>query len=159
MRQSEGFLLARMSDVTHHLMRRYDNPSAHNIPTSKHNSKAQYQIPSYITILNPYLLHMHTIHIGITTRYAFCMVFHVRWIFLTTNLRIPPESRFGDEWWKIHLIWKIIQNAFSRILYTLMHFNIMRNVADHENHVRWVYLTTVLCMGKCQKYARIQNTL
>ena len=30
----------------------------------------------------------------------------------------------------------------------------MRNVADHENHVRWVYLTTVLCMGECQKYAR-----
>ena len=25
-------------------------------------------------------------------RYAFCMVFHVRWIFLTTTLRIPPES-------------------------------------------------------------------
>ena len=30
----------------------------------------------------------------------------------------------------------------------------MRNVADHENHVRWVYLTTVLYMGECQKYAR-----
>ena len=28
--------------------------------------------------------------------YAFCMVFHVRWIFLTTSLRIPPESR-SDE--------------------------------------------------------------
>ena len=36
--------------------------------------------------------------------YAFCMLFHVRWIFLTTSLRIPSESRcatrvlFGDEW-------------------------------------------------------------
>ena len=30
----------------------------------------------------------------------------------------------------------------------------MRNVADHETHVRWIYLTTVLCMGECQKYAR-----
>ena len=29
-------------------------------------------------------------------RYAFCMVFHVRWIFLTTSLRIPPESRSDD---------------------------------------------------------------
>ena len=28
----------------------------------------------------------------------------------------------------------------------------MRNVADHENHVRWVYLTTVLCMGKCENF-------
>ena len=26
----------------------------------------------------------------------FCMVFHVRWIFLTTSLRIPPELR-SDE--------------------------------------------------------------
>ena len=36
-------------------------------------------------------------------RYAFFMVFHVRWIFLTTSLRIPPESLatkvgFGDKW-------------------------------------------------------------
>ena len=30
----------------------------------------------------------------------------------------------------------------------------MCKVADHENHVRWIYLTTVLCMGECQKYAR-----
>ena len=61
------------------------------------------------------------------SRYAFCMVFHVRWIFLTTSLRIPPESRsdegFGDEWWEIHLTWKTIQNAFSRIFYTLRHLN------------------------------------
>ena len=59
--------------------------------------------------------------------YAFCMVFHVRWIFLTTSLRIPPEYAtrvgFGDEWWEIHLAWKTIQNAFSRILCTLRHFN------------------------------------
>ena len=31
----------------------------------------------------------------------------------------------------------------------------MCKVADHENHVRWIYLTTVLCMGEGQKYARI----
>ena len=59
------------------------------------------------------------------------MVFHVRWIFLTTSLRIPPESRG-----------------------TFIKLNIMCKVADHENHVRWIYLTTVLCMGECQKYAR-----
>ena len=31
--------------------------------------------------------------------------------------------------------------------------NIMCKVADRENHVRWIYLTTVLCMGEGQKYA------
>ena len=57
-------------------------------------------------------------------RYAFCIDFHVRWIFLTTSLRIPPESfatrvGFGDKWdW--FLTWKTIQNAFSRMLYTSM---------------------------------------
>ena len=30
----------------------------------------------------------------------------------------------------------------------------MWKVADHENHVRWIYLTTVLRMGEGQKYAR-----
>ena len=37
--------------------------------------------------------------------------------------RVATRVRFGDEWWKIHLTWKTIQNAFSRILYTLRHFN------------------------------------
>ena len=80
-----------------------------------------------------------------------------------TPLRIPPSSLrdsagFGDSWWEIHLTWKTIQNAFSAyftLQCTLIKLNIMRNVADHENHVRWVHLTTVLCMGECQKYARI----
>ena len=31
----------------------------------------------------------------------------------------------------------------------------MCKVADHENQVRWIYLTTVLCMGEGQKYARM----
>ena len=30
----------------------------------------------------------------------------------------------------------------------------LRKVEDHENHVRWIYLTTVLYMGKSEKYAR-----
>ena len=30
----------------------------------------------------------------------------------------------------------------------------MCKVADHENHVRWIYLTTILCMGEGQNYAR-----
>ena len=42
--------------------------------------------------------------------------------------------------------------------FTLQSMVIMLNtqpkVEDHENHVRWVYLTTVLYMGESQKYAR-----
>ena len=34
LRQSDGLLLARMSDVTHHPMRSHDNTSAHDILTS-----------------------------------------------------------------------------------------------------------------------------
>ena len=30
----------------------------------------------------------------------------------------------------------------------------MCKVADHKNHVRWIYLTTVTYMGEGQKYAR-----
>ena len=33
----------------------------------------------------------------------------------------------------------------------------MCKVADHENHVRWIYLTTVLCMEEGQKYARMDD--
>ena len=45
---------------------------------------------------------------------------------------------------------KPIKNAFSHILTlqgTLIKLNTLCKVADHENHVRWIYLTTVLCMG------------
>ena len=37
--------------------------------------------------------------------------------------RVATRVGFGDEWWEIHLTWKTIQHAFSRILYTLRHFN------------------------------------
>ena len=33
----------------------------------------------------------------------------------------------------------------------------MCKFADHKNHVRWIYLTTVLCMGEGQKYATMSN--
>ena len=50
-----------------------------------------------------------------------------------------------------------MQNAFSRIPYTswhVNHVNALRKVEYHENHARWINLTTVLNMGECQKYAR-----
>ena len=37
--------------------------------------------------------------------------------------RVATRVGFRDEWWEIHLTWKTIQNVFSRILYTLRHFN------------------------------------
>ena len=37
--------------------------------------------------------------------------------------RVATRVGLGDEWWEIHLTCKTIQNAFSRILYTLRHFN------------------------------------
>ena len=57
LRQSEGFLLARMYDVIHHPTRYYDNKSAHDIPTSNIIIWRKSIIPSDKTIPNPYLLH------------------------------------------------------------------------------------------------------
>ena len=39
--------------------------------------------------------------------------------------RVAMRVGFWDEWWEIHLTWKTIQNAFSRILYTLRHFKVI----------------------------------
>ena len=83
-----------------------------------------------------------------STRYAFRMVLHVRWHFLTTSLLIPTES------------FAMIQNTFSRIFYTLRYvimLNTLRKVGYLENYVRWIYLTTDLNMGESRKYARSEN--
>ena len=32
--------------------------------------------------------------------------------------------------------------------------NTLHKVEDHENHVRWIYPTTVVNMGVCRNYAR-----
>ena len=37
--------------------------------------------------------------------------------------------------------------------------NILRKIEDHENHVRWIYLATVLNMGESQKHARKHITI
>ena len=94
--------------------------------------------------------------------YAFCLNFHGRWIFLTTSLQIPPVSLamrvgFRDEWWEMNLAWKTMQNAFSRILYTLTPVNHPKYIAQiwkSWNHLRWTCLTTVLNMRESRKYAR-----
>ena len=48
---------------------------------------------------------------------------------------------------------------FLAYFYTLIKLNIMCKVADHESHVRWIYLTTVPCVGEGQKYVRKWNVI
>ena len=73
-----------------------------------------------------------------------------------------PESLatrvgFGDKWREIYLTRKTIRHEFPRLTLpgTLFMLNTLRKVEDHDNHVRWIYLTTVLYVGESQKYARI----
>ena len=91
------------------------------------------------------------------------MVFHVRWILLTTSLRIPPESvatrvGFGDEWWEKSIShgksFKMHFLAYFTLQGTLVMQNTLGKVEDPEKHVRWISLTTVLYMGESQKCAR-----
>ena len=49
--------------------------------------------------------------------------------------------------------------AYFTVQGTLVMINTLRKVEDHENHVRWIYLTTVLYMGERQKYARMDCLL
>ena len=63
---------------------------------------------------------------------------------------------FGDESWEIHLSWKTIQDAFSRILCTSSYVNhskyvILCQVKDNENRVRWIYITPVPNMGESRE--------
>ena len=75
---------------------------------------------------------------------------HIAWIFHTTSRRISPES-LGDEggFWR-----RVVINP-SR----MENQKYLRKVAMYETIVRWIYLTTVLCMGEGRKYARITYIL
>ena len=44
--------------------------------------------------------------------------------------------------------------AYLTLQGTLVMLNTLLNVEDHDNHVRWINLTTVLYIGESQKYAR-----
>ena len=77
------------------------------------------------------------------------MIFHARWIFITPSLRIPQVSEL------------LCDILFSRILCTwgtLIVLNTLRKVEDHDNRVRWIYLTTVLNMGESRMYAKTKTT-
>ena len=86
--------------------------------------------------------------------YAFCIVFHIiymRWIFFTTSLWIPPESLAG--WGSETSREKSISHGKPYKMHFLTYFtcqgtiikpNTLCKVADHENHVRWIYLTKLM---------------
>ena len=50
---------------------------------------------------------------------------------------------------------KCIFSHISSLQGMLVMLNTLCTVEDHENHMRWIYLTTVLNMGECRNYARI----
>ena len=54
---------------------------------------------------------------------------------------------FGDKWWEIHLAYFTLQSMLTML-------NTLHKVEDHENHVSWIYLTTVLYMEESQKHVR-----
>ena len=61
-----------------------------------------------------------------------------------TSLQIPPES-LATRW--DFVTYFTLQGA-------LIIINTLFKVVHHENHVRWMYLTTVINMGERRKYAR-----
>ena len=79
------------------------------------------------------------------------MVFHVRLSFLTISLLITLESDFSDA--KIHLTWKLYKMHFLAY-FILQGEKYFVQCEDNENHMRWMYLTTVLNMGVSLKYVR-----
>ena len=88
----------------------------------------------------------------------FGLVFHVRWVFSpqiseSHPSRLPWDSETSGEKsishgkpYKLHFI------AYLTLQGTLIKLNTRRKVEDHEQHVRWMYLITVIYMGESQKY-------
>ena len=79
---------------------------------------------------------------------------------------LPCEMDFSHNerpWWEMIAHGKM-QNEFSLILYISMHLNYanslytMHKVEDHENHARWIDLTTVLSFEESQNYTRTKHT-
>ena len=90
--------------------------------------------------------------------YAFCICFHARWGFLTTSLRIPLKWHSGTSGEKSISHGNPYKMKFFLAYFTLQGMLIMLNimhskVEDHENHMRWIYLRTVLNFGVSRKYA------
>ena len=88
--------------------------------------------------------------------YAFCMDFSplVSEIPPSGGIRRPDRGEKNPSHMENHT-----KCIFSHTLHfsTLIMLNTLHKVEDHENHVRWIYLTTVLKMGESQKYARNFN--
>ena len=67
----------------------------------------------------------------------------------------PCEMTSGEKSISHGKPYKIQFLTYFALQCTLIVLNTLRKVEDHENHVRWIYLTTVLNMGQSQKYARM----
>ena len=50
--------------------------------------------------------------------------------------------------------YKMYFNAYLTLQGTLLMLNTLHKVEDHENHARWIYLTTILHKEESQKYVR-----
>ena len=93
------------------------------------------------------------------------MVFHVRWIFLTTSrLRRGWDSETSGEKSISHgKPYTMLFLAYFALQGMLVMLNTLRKVEDHENHVRWIYLTTVLKVRSmrelCIKIFESENNL
>ena len=84
------------------------------------------------------------LNIRIVRWYAFCMVSHV------SHFRRGWDSEMVGEKSNPSHMENHTKCIFSHTLHsqvTLIILTVLRKVEDHENHVRWIHLTTVLYMG------------
>ena len=97
--------------------------------------------------------------------YAFCMVFHVIWIFLTTSLRIPP-SHLRRGWFSETSGENSISHGKSYQMHFFAYFTLhcaklknmkLRKIEDHENHVRWIYPMIISPEAATQVYSKIST--
>ena len=92
------------------------------------------------------------------------MIFHVRWMFSNHESLNPTRVAKRRGWDSETSCEKSISHGKPYKMHFLAYFtlqgmivmlNTLRKIEDHENHVRWIYLTTVLYMGEIYNYARI----
>ena len=81
---------------------------------------------------------------------------HMRWCFRTSSLesRGWDSETTGEKSISHGKPYKMYFLEYFTLQCTLVMLITLRKVDDHENHVRWIYLTTVLYMWRSQKYTR-----
>ena len=69
------------------------------------------------------------------------MIFHVRWIFLTRSLRIPPTRVVCEN--STCILSSIRDNTFLTYFTLQCTLIMLHKVEYHENRVQWVYLCSL----------------